>query len=144
MKVVKQLDYERDQINRTENIQLKETLFILELKDMGHSQNLESAHTLNIKQGDQVLQGKKERDHVQGRQEEQGKEQPEQDEEREQQEEGEEQDRQEEEQAEQDEAQDAYECGKERWCEEICRAIHSYVIPSLSILGLLGLYPRGN
>ena len=79
MKVVKQLDYERDQINRTENIQLKETLFILELKDMGHSQNLESAHTLNIKQGEQVLKGKKERDNVQARQEEQGKERQEQD-----------------------------------------------------------------
>ena len=135
MKVVKQLDYERDQINRTENIQLKETLFILELKDMGHSQNLESAHTLNIKQGEQDLKGKKGRDNVQGRQK-----QPEQDEEREQQEEGKEQDRQEEEQAEEDEAQDAYECGKERWCEEICRAIHSFVIPTLSIFGLLGLY----
>ena len=135
VKVVKQLDYERDQINRTENIQLKETLFILELKDMGHSQNLESARTLNKKQGEQVLKGKKERDDdVQGRQK-----QPEQDEERERQEEGKEQDRQEEEQ---DEAQDAYECGKERWCEEICRAIHSFVIPTLSIFGLLGLYPE--
>ena len=134
VKVVKQLDYERDQINRTENIQLKETLFILELKDMGHSQNLESAHTLNIKQGEQVLKGKKERDDVQGRQK-----QPEQDEERERQEEGKEQDRQEEEQ---DEAQD--ECGKEWWCEEICRAIHSFVIPTLSIFGLLGLYLPGS
>ena len=141
VKVVKQLDYERDQINRTENIQLKETLFILELKDMGHSKNLESAHTLNIRQSEQDLKGKKGRDHVQGRQEEQGKEQPVQDEEREQQEEGKEQDRQEEEQ---DEAQDAYECGKERWCEEICRAIHSFVIPTLSIFGLLGLYLPGS
>ena len=95
---------------------------------------MESAHTLSIEQVEQDLKGKKERDNVQ--------EQPEQDEEREQQEEGEEQDRQEEEQAEQDEAQDAYECGKERWCEEICRAIHFFVIPSLSIFGLLGLYPK--
>ena len=140
VKVVKQLDYERDQINRTENIQLKETLFILELKDMGHSQNLESAHTLNIKQGEQDLKGKKGRDNLQGQQKEQGKEQPEQDEEREQQEQDEEQDRQDEEKAEQDEAQDASECGKERWCEEICRAIHAFVIPTLSIFGLFGLY----